>query len=74
MARADKNAAAENMASDHAVVKLLELLDSGMLEPEIFSEIVILHDGGCPRILGQGTCACDPDLQLLPPESAKEKT
>ncbi|MHB8413120.1 MAG: hypothetical protein ACYDDI_14400 [Candidatus Acidiferrales bacterium] len=62
-----KNAKSENTMVDHAVVKMLQLLDSGILEPGIFGEIVILHADGCARIEGKGICQCDPDLQLLPP-------
>ncbi|MHB8755968.1 MAG: hypothetical protein ACYC92_13590 [Candidatus Acidiferrales bacterium] len=63
----------ENAMADHAVVKMIELLDSGILEPGIFGEIVILHGDGCARIEGKGICQCDPDLQLLPPQNKRAK-
>ena len=68
---ASANTALENAMADHAVVKMLELLDSGILEPGIFGEIVILHADGCARIEGKGICQCDPDLQLLPPQNKR---
>lgn len=64
---ASKRSATESTDVDHAVVKMIELLDSGILQPGIFGEVVILHEDGCPRIEGKGICRCDPDLQLLPP-------
>jgi len=67
---ASESTALENAMVDHAVVKMLELLDSGILEPGVFGEIVILHADGCARIEGKGICRCDPDLQLLPPRKA----
>ncbi|HVB08129.1 MAG TPA: hypothetical protein VNF00_04210 [Candidatus Acidoferrales bacterium] len=67
---ASENTEGESTDVDHAVVKMLELLDSGILEPGIFGEIVILHANGCARIDGEGICRCDPDLQLLPPRKA----
>jgi hypothetical protein len=57
---------------DHAVMKILALLDEGKLLPEKIAEVLVRHESTCPRPWAGGPCKCDPEIKIAPTGKVRE--
>ena len=53
-------------------VKILELMQSGVLKKGDLANLDIRHDDWCSRLKGIGPCNCDPEIQVYPSDSPED--